>query len=77
MQIGLIDIDNNNFPNLVLMKLSAYHKAKGDTVQWYDREHCTDVFYKDIARLVNNRFIFAKCKTLEEYREYNSKLRKI
>lgn len=36
----------------------------------YDKEHCTDVFYKDLARWVNNRFIFAKCKTLEEYREY-------
>lgn len=36
----------------------------------YDKEHCTDPFYKDLARWVNNRFIFAKCKTLEEYREY-------
>ena len=36
MKIGLIDIDHHNFPNLVLMKLSAYHKAQGDTVQWYD-----------------------------------------
>lgn len=24
------------FPNLVCMKLSAYHKAKGDQVEWYD-----------------------------------------
>jgi len=36
MKIGLIDIDHHNFPNLVLMKLSAYHKAQGDSVQWYD-----------------------------------------
>lgn len=36
MKIGLIDIDRHNFPNLALMKLSAYHKAQGDTVQWYD-----------------------------------------
>lgn len=36
MKIGLIDIDSHNFPNLALMKLSAYHKAQGDTVQWYD-----------------------------------------
>lgn len=34
MNIGLIDIDSHNFPNLVLMKLSAYHKAKGDTVDF-------------------------------------------
>lgn len=31
--IGLIDIDSHNFPNLTLMKLSAYHKQKGDKVQ--------------------------------------------
>ena len=29
MKIGLIDVDSHNFPNLCLMKLSAYHKAKG------------------------------------------------
>lgn len=32
MNIGLVDIDSHNFPNLVLMKLSAYHKRKGDGV---------------------------------------------
>ena len=34
MKIGLIDVDGHNFPNLALMKLSAWHKAKGDTVEW-------------------------------------------
>ena len=32
MKIGLIDVDGHNFPNLALMKLSAWHKAKGDEV---------------------------------------------
>lgn len=32
MNIGLIDVDSHNFPNLVLMKLSAWHKTKGDNV---------------------------------------------
>lgn len=36
MKIGLIDVDGHNFPNLPLMKISAYHKAKGDSVEWYD-----------------------------------------
>lgn len=36
MKIGLIDVDGHNFPNLPLMKLSAYHKANGDLVEWYD-----------------------------------------
>lgn len=37
MQIGLIDVDGHNFPNLPLMKLSAWHKRNGDTVEWYNQ----------------------------------------
>lgn len=36
MKIGLIDVDGHNFPNLPLMKLSAYHKSIGDSVEWYE-----------------------------------------
>lgn len=32
MHIGLIDIDGTNYPNLVLMKLSAWYKRQGHTV---------------------------------------------
>lgn len=35
MRIGLIDVDGHNFPNLALMKISAWHKSRGDTVEWY------------------------------------------
>lgn len=35
MKIGLIDVDGHNFPNLPLMKLSAWHKQQGDEVHWY------------------------------------------
>lgn len=35
MRIGLIDVDGHNFPNIPLMKLSAWHKEKGDHVEWY------------------------------------------
>lgn len=36
MKIGLIDVDGGkNFPNLALMKISAWHKSHGDDVQWY------------------------------------------
>lgn len=35
MKIGLIDVDGHHFPNLCLMKLSAWHKAQGDTVEWW------------------------------------------
>lgn len=34
-RVGLIDVDGHNFPSLPLMKLSAWHKAKGDSVEWY------------------------------------------
>lgn len=34
MRVGLIDVDGHNFPNLALMKISAWHKAQGDTVEW-------------------------------------------
>lgn len=43
MNIGLIDVDGHNFPNLALMKISAWHKAKGDTVEW-----CLPIDHYDI-----------------------------
>lgn len=36
MRIGLIDVDGHHFPNLPLMKLSAWHKEHGDSVEWYN-----------------------------------------
>ena len=36
MKIGLIDVDGHNFPNIPLMKISAFHKSKGDSVEWYN-----------------------------------------
>lgn len=50
MKVGLIDVDGHNFPNLALMKLSAWHKAQGDEVEWYnglewyDRVYMSKVF---------------------------------
>ena len=50
MRIGLVDVDGHNFPNLALMKLSAWHKAQGDDVEWvfpfrhYDRVYKSKVF---------------------------------
>lgn len=36
MKVGLIDVDGHNFPNLPLMKLSAYHKKQGDSTGFYN-----------------------------------------
>ena len=44
MRIGLIDVDSHNFPNLALMKISAWHKAKGDEVEW-----CIPLMHYDIV----------------------------
>lgn len=53
MRIGLVDVDGkgSGFPNLALMKISAYHKAQGDVVEWadpmfgkYDRVYKSKVF---------------------------------
>ena len=44
MNIGLIDVDGHNFPNLALMKISAYHKAQGDGVEW-----CMPINHYDIV----------------------------
>ena len=46
LKIGLIDVDSHNFPNLCLMKLSAYHKAKGHTVEWWNAKGRYDLVYK-------------------------------
>jgi len=35
MKIGLVDVDGHNYPNLPLMKISAFHKREGDSVEWY------------------------------------------
>ena len=51
MRISLIDVDGHNYPNFALMKISAWHKANGDEVDWYsplfshpDRIYASKVF---------------------------------
>lgn len=61
MEIGLIDVDSHNYPNLCLMKLSAWHKKQGDDVEWYDftrhydRVYMSKVFHSspDYGYIVN------------------------
>lgn len=45
MLVGLHDADNTGFPNLALMKLSAWHKAQGDTVRWWTAMEPSDCVY--------------------------------
>lgn len=51
MKIGLIDVDGHNYPNLPLMKLSAWHKQRGDHVEWYEpmfSGHCDRVYMSKV-----------------------------
>lgn len=51
MNIGIVDVDGHNYPNLALMKISAWHKSQGDNVEWanplfgqYDKVYMSKVF---------------------------------
>ena len=55
MNIGLVDVDSHAirkqfgstiYPNLALCKIAAYHKAKGDNVEWADMFGDYDILYK-------------------------------
>ena len=35
MKIGILAADSHNFPNLPLMKISAFYKANGHEVEWW------------------------------------------
>ena len=45
MRVGLIDVDGHHFPNLALMRISAWHKAQGDEVEWW----WSDLMHYDVV----------------------------
>ena len=57
MKIGLYDVDSHNFPNLPLMKISAWHKSQGDDVEWwfpfyhYDKVYVSKVFGDEYSQM--------------------------
>ena len=58
--IGLYDVDSHNFPNLPLMKISAWHKAQGDVVEWwcpimhYNRVYVSKVFGDEYSQITQS-----------------------
>lgn len=77
MNISLIDVDSHNFPNLALMKISAYHKSKGDNVKFYD-----PLFDKPDLCYASKVFTFTldydyfpDCEIIEGGTGYNIKLK--
>lgn len=76
MQIGLVDVDGHNFPNIPLMKLSAYHKAKGDSVEWADCFTHYDILYmaKVFTFTQNNEFVYMADKIIRGGTGYDYKI---
>lgn len=63
MEIGLYEISSGKFPNLALMKISAWHKAQGDTVEFvespikhYDRVYVSKVFGDEYEQMPDEFF---------------------
>lgn len=59
MNIGLFDVDSHNFPNLALMKISAWHKQYGDNVEFviplkhYDKIYVSKIFGDEYSEMPN------------------------
>lgn len=63
MEIGLYDVDSHNYPNLPLMKISAWHKQHGDNVEFirpldslskhYDKIYVSKVFGDEYCKFVD------------------------
>lgn len=86
MTVGLIDVDGHRFPNLALMRISAWHKSQGDTVEWwmgdlfhYNRVYISKVFSftPDVPDPVNCDEVVrggtGYCITVEDGREVFNK----
>lgn len=62
MNVGLYDGDGHNYPPLPLMKISAYHKSRGDCVEWaiplmhYDKVYVSRVFGDEYTRFEDLAF---------------------
>lgn len=69
MKIGLIDVDGHNYPNLPLMKISAWHKAQGDSVEWYQplfSGHCDKVYMSKVFSFTPDYEYFIDADVIEK-----------
>ena len=79
MRIGLVDVDGHNFPNIALMKLSAWHKRQGDTVEFADpAKECYDKVYMSkvftFSRDCTDRYDCEVVRAGTGYRDYATML---
>ncbi len=64
VKIGLIDVDGHGMPNLALMHISAWHKARGDEVEWW----AGHLIYYDVVYMSK---IFSDAYSREKEQPYN------
>jgi hypothetical protein len=78
MNIGLVDVDSHNFPNLPLMKLSAYHKNKGDNVEFAVTFTHYDILYRSKVFTFSQEYYRYKADCVKEggsgYKDFNINL---
>lgn len=79
MRIGLVDVDGHGFPNLALMKLSAWHKAHGDSVEFanpmFGRYDC--VYMSKVFTFTPDCMDYYPCKVVRAgtgYKDYTTTL---
>ncbi len=64
MKVGVVQVDGK-IPNLAIMKIATFHKAKGDEVEWwigplfpYDRVYASKIFkFSNLPQLPDGAFI--------------------
>jgi len=64
VRVGLLNVDSVKIPNLALLKISAWHRNRGDTVEilndklWYDLVYASKVFtFSDGSEINAERMI--------------------
>lgn len=83
MRIGLVDIDGHHFPNLALMKLSAWHKSQGDSVEFADPMSQLEAVTKCVKELGRRGikpyriFVYCLIQDVDESLERINALRKL
>ena len=75
MNVGLIDVDSHGWPNLALMKISAYHKRMGDNVEFaLPMQHYDIVYQSEQQQSVRQQSVRQpRCGNYQIERARNSK----
>lgn len=75
-KIGLVDVDGKNFPNLALMKLSAFHKNKKDEVSFASAGSYDILYYSKVFTFTKEptNFLITAKQTIKAGSGYKNNL---